>query len=76
MTAVSIMKGWVILSAVRSEFKEWPIRIVRGCRISRSFFWMSGSVVVTGASIFSVIPEYLKKNISGKPTTQVEKSTG
>ena len=51
--------GWVILSAVRSEFREWPMRMVRGWSISRSFFWMSASVVVTGASIASVMPEYL-----------------
>ena len=61
MIDVSIMKGWVILRAVRSALREWPIMIVCGVRSVRRRLWISESVVVTGSSLAAVMPEYLNR---------------
>lgn len=58
-----MMKGWVSFRAERSEFRLWPISMLRGVRRSSMRFCTSASVVVTGSSMAGVIPEYLE-NVS------------
>ena len=51
------MCGWVSCKAVRSDSREWPIRIVVGVMRSLRRDWMVGRVVVMGAMASGRIPE-------------------